>query len=77
MRYLQSQKKNITIYCRQLFEQKCINDLFNKSRIFLFTSIREGVAKVTGEVPCGLRILPYKNFRGNATYGIIKRIFII
>ena len=51
-----------------------IIDLFNKSKIFLFTSIREGVAKVTGEAAlCGLRVLIYKYFRGNATYGIDKK----
>lgn len=67
-----SEKKNITIYSgNKYLDKKEIIELLNKSKIFLFTSIREGVAKVTGEAAlCGLKILIFKNFRGNATYGI-------
>ena len=73
--FTESEKKNITIYSKNNYLSRSeIIDLFNKSKIFLFTSIREGVAKVTGEAAlCGLRILIYKNFRGNATYGIDKK----
>jgi len=73
--FTESEKKNITIYSKNNYLSRSeIIDLFNKSRIFLFTSIREGVAKVTGEAAlCGLRVLIYKNFRGNATYGIDKK----
>ena len=46
--FTESEKKNITIYSENNYLSKNeIIDLFNKSRIFLFTSIREGVAKVT------------------------------
>ena len=73
--FTESEKKNITIYSGNSYlSRNEIIDLFNKSKIFLFTSIREGVAKVTGEAAlCGLRVLIYKYFRGNATYGIDKK----
>lgn len=73
--FTDSEKKNITIYSENNYLSRDeIIDLYNKSKIFLFTSIREGVAKVTGEAAlCGLRVLIYKYFRGNATYGIDKR----
>ena len=66
------EKKNITIYSKnEYLNKREIIELLNKSRIFLFTSIREGVAKVTGEAAlCGLKILIFKNFRGNAVFGI-------
>lgn len=67
--------KNITIFSgKNYLSRNEIINLLNKSKIFLFTSIREGVAKVTGEAAlCGLRILIFKHFRGNATYGIDKK----
>ena len=67
--------KNINIFSgKNYLSRNEIIDLLNKSKIFLFTSVREGVAKVTGEAAlCGLRILIYKYFRGNATYGIDKK----
>tara|TARA_B100000035_G_scaffold191168_1_gene163209 strand:+ start:2146 stop:3312 length:1167 start_codon:yes stop_codon:yes gene_type:complete len=73
--FTESEKKNITIYSGNSYlSRNEIIDLLNKSKIFLFTSIREGVAKVTGEAAlCGLRVLIYKYFRGNATYGIDKK----
>lgn len=73
--FTDSEKKNITIHSENNYLSRDeIIDLYNKSKIFLFTSIREGVAKVTGEAAlCGLRVLIYKYFRGNATYGIDKR----
>lgn len=70
--FSEDEKKNFTIYSSNKFlGRKEIIKLLNKSKVFLFTSIREGVAKVTGEAAlCGLKILVFKNFRGNATYGI-------
>ena len=73
--FSESEKKNITIYSgNKYLDRKEIIDLLNKSKLFLFTSIKEGVAKVTGEAAlCGLKILIFKNFRGNAIYGIDKK----
>ena len=72
--FSETEKKNITIYSGKKFLPRSeIVELLNKSKVFLFTSIREGVAKVTGEAAlCGLKILIFKNFRGNAVYGIDK-----
>ena len=73
--FSESEKKNITIYSgNKYLDRKEIIDLLNKSKLFLFTSIKEGVAKVTGEAAlCGLKILIFKNFRGNAIYGIDEK----
>ena len=73
--FSEPEKKNITIYSeKEYLDRTEIIDLLNKSKIFLFTSIKEGVAKVTGEAAlCGLKILIFKNFRGNAIYGIDER----
>ena len=73
--FSESEKKNITIYSgNKYLPRKEIIDLLNKSKVFLFTSIKEGVAKVTGEAAlCGLKILIFKNFRGNAIYGIDEK----
>jgi len=70
--FSESEKNNITIYSENKFLGRSeIIDLLNKSRIFLFTSIREGGAKVTAEAAlCGLKILIFNSFRGGATYGI-------
>lgn len=75
--FSEPEKKNITIYSeKEYLDRTEIIDLLNKSKIFLFTSIKEGVAKVTGEAAlCGLKILIFKNFRGNAIYGIDERQF--
>ena len=72
--FSESEKNNITIYSENKFlGRREIIDLLNKSRIFLFTSIREGGAKVTAEAAlCGLKILIFNSFRGGATYGIDK-----
>ena len=73
--FSESEKKNITIYSgNKYLDRKEIIDLLNKSKLFLFTSIKEGVAKVTGEAAlCGLKIFIFKNFRGNAIYGIDEK----
>ena len=77
--FSEAEKKNISIYSSNKFlDRKEIIKLLNKSKIFLFTSIREGVAKVTGEAAlCGLKILVFKNFRGNATYGIDNKQYLL
>lgn len=73
--FTESEKNNITIYSENKFLGRSeIINLLNKSRVFLFTSIREGGAKVTAEAAlCGLKILIFKNFRGGATYGIDQK----
>ncbi len=54
-------------------EQTQISEYLNKSRIFLFTSRKEGVAKVTAEAAlCNLPVVMYKNFFGSANRGINK-----
>tara|TARA_B100002052_G_C15859881_1_gene589511 strand:- start:539 stop:1705 length:1167 start_codon:yes stop_codon:yes gene_type:complete len=77
--FSESEKRNITVYSENKYlDKKEIIDLLNKSKIFLFTSIREGVAKVTGEAAlCGLKILIFKNFRGNAIFGIDKKQYLL
>ena len=67
-----NQKEQIKIYSEIGFlETNKISEMMKQSKTFLFTSIREGVAKVTGEAAlCGLKVLVYKNFKGAAKYGI-------
>ena len=51
-----------------------ISSFLNKSKVFLFTSRKEGVAKVTAEAAlCNLPVVMYKNFFGSANRGINKK----
>ena len=70
--FSEEEKKQIQIYSKNTYiKQKEIVQMLNRSKTFLFTSTQEGVAKVTAEAAmCGLKVLVYKNFIGNATYGI-------
>jgi len=55
-------------------EQSEISWYLNKSKVFLFTSRKEGVAKVTAEAAlCNLPVVMYKNFFGSANRGINKK----
>ena len=59
---------------KEYFSQNKVIEYLKQSNIFLFTSIKEGVAKVTAEAAlCGLHILIYKKFIGAAHYGIDQR----
>jgi len=69
----EEEKKQINIYSQNTFldTTEIIHNL-NKSKTFLFTSVKEGVAKVTAEAAlCGLKILIYKDFIGSFTHGIV------
>lgn len=55
-------------------EQSEISCFLNKSKVFLFTSRKEGVAKVTAEAAlCNLPVVMYENFFGSANRGINKK----
>ena len=59
---------------KEYLSQDKVMEYLKQSNIFLFTSIKEGVAKVTAEAAlCGLQILIYKKFIGGAKYGIDQR----
>ncbi len=68
-------RKNIEIISFKSLEEKPSHEFIarklNESKTFLFTSRREGVAKVTAEAAlCNIPIIMYKNFRGAASYGL-------
>ena len=69
----EEEKKQINIHSQNGFlDTTEIIHKLNKSKTFLFTSVKEGVAKVTAEAAlCGLKILIYKDFIGSFTHGIV------
>ena len=65
-------KKNIELITfKKLPDQELVAKYLKKSRVFLFTSRKEGVAKVTAEAAlCNLPVFIYSNFFGGARAGI-------
>ena len=64
--------KNVELITfNELPDQKLVAEYLKRSKVFLFTSRKEGVAKVTAEAAlCDLPVLVYKNFFGGAKVGI-------
>ena len=59
---------------KEYLSQDKVIEYLTQSNIFLFTSIKEGVAKVTAEAAlCGLHVMIYNKFIGAAHYGIDQR----